>query len=107
MRLRDEITVYSRTAGTAVGPYGDPVDVEDAGTTVPAYVEPADLTEDEINRQTRTNRYFVMVDGITVVDALSRIEWEGESYEVVGEPGPWKNHRGLHHYELQMRRTEG
>ena len=107
MKLRDEITVFSVTAGTATGPYGDPVDVESAGTTVPAYVEPEDLSEDEINRDTRVNRYFVMVDGMVEVDALSRVEWEGESYQVVGEPGPWKNHKGLHHYEFQIRRTEG
>ena len=107
MKLRDEITVYSVTAGTATGPYGDPVDVESAGVTVPAYVEPLDATEDEINRDTRTTRYFVMTGDAVVVDELSRVVWEGESYEVKGEPGRWKNYRGPHHLEFEIQKTEG
>jgi hypothetical protein len=107
MRLRDQIEIVTRTQGTVADRYGDLPDIESAAVTVPAYVEPLDATEDEINRDTRRSRYLVLVRADATVDALARITWEGEDYEVIGEPGLWKNHRGAHHRELEMRRIEG
>lgn len=83
--------------------YGDPEYEPDEGTDVPAHVEPLDATEEEVNRNTRLNRYRVTVALEAEVDGLSTVQWNGKTYEVQGEPALFGGYRGPHHLEFEMR----
>lgn len=48
---------------------------------------------------------FVRAD--TAIDVDDHVEWEGDTFEVVGKPLPAKTPRGLHHYEAQLRLIVG
>lgn len=106
--LVGEVTLYGlETSAGATSVFGDPIYGEDEGVTVPAFVSPLDATEDEINRDVRINRYGVIVDLDAELDGLSELDWNGKRWEVIGEPRLYSSHRGGHHYEFEIRRTEG
>lgn len=87
--------------------YGNPVGAYDAGTVVAAWVSPATVDENTVDRDTRLIEQEVVLPPGTVVSALSRITYEGKEYEVIGDPRTAPTPLGAHHVELVMRRTEG
>lgn len=105
--LTDEISLIGITEGVSEDRYGNPIDEEAAPTIVSASVSPLEATEDDLNRETRTSRYKVLVEPTVTIDGLDRVEWRGNSYEVVGEPLVFSTRSGPHHYELTIRNIEG
>lgn len=105
--LRDRVTIFNRSTSVNVDRYGNPLDDEDAGTVVKAMVNPIGAgrgrnEEFEIDRDTRISRYVAIVEPGVSVTATSRVEWNGKSYEIVGEPQLFSG-RGDHHLEFDMR----
>jgi hypothetical protein len=101
------------TQGPATDRYGSLTDVVSAGVVYRANVQPVletrgrDSAEIEIDRDTMIDRFKVTLEPWAIVDGLSRIVWEGDTFEVVGEPSVYKGRNGVHHLTLQVRRIEG
>lgn len=107
--LRDTITVYNKSfSATQTDRYGNAIESEGVGKTIPARVRPFRLSTEQLNNQDRrTIRYQVVCDASVVLDALTRVVWNGQSYEVDGQPGLLTDRNGPHHYEFVMRLVEG
>lgn len=113
--LRETITIYRRTypggSGSGEGGtdrYGNPIAEEDDGTEAPAAVQPFRLQNEELGGRDMTEtRYKVLVAPDVLVDAVARVVWHGQSYEVHGEPVLFSTASGPHHYELILRLIEG
>jgi len=106
MRWYHTISVINPVDG-AKNEYGDTITTDGTPTFSPAWVQPMDATEEEINRDTRVSRFHVLVPKDTVVSAVSKIVWEGKNLEVLGEPQPFHNRNGLHHLEFDAREVLG
>lgn len=112
-QLRDVVTVFMLTYGPDKDRYGTPLEHLDAGTDYRANVQPVletrgrDSAELEIDRDTFIDRFKVTLEPWAVIDGFSRIRWEGDIFEVVGEPSLYKGRNGNHHLTLQIRRVIG
>lgn len=51
--------------------------------------------------------WIMYVEPDVTISAADHVEWEGDTFEVVGKPLPAKTPRGLHHYECQLRLIVG
>lgn len=87
----------------AIDRYGNPVYTEESGVELPAAVQPLAATEDEVNRDTRIQRYHIIVGPDTALDGLTRVEWRGRSLQVIGEPLAFGARGEVHHYEFDAR----
>ena len=111
--LRDKVTVYMVTYGPDTDRYGQPLEHVSAGTEYRADVQALletrgrDSAELEIDRDTFIDRWHVVLEPWAVINGLSRIGWEGDIFEVVGQPTLYKGRNGPHHIILQIRRIEG
>lgn len=111
--LRETITIFIRTypGGSGSGDvdrYNYPTQKESPGIDIPAWVEKFRLAAENLNEQDRReNRVRVMVAADAPLDGLSRFEWQGSSYEVLGEPTLFTNASGPHHLELVGRQVLG
>lgn len=111
--LRDKVTVYMITQGPDTDRYGTLIDHVSAGVEYRADVQPVletrgrDSSELEIDRDTMIDRFKVILEPWAVVDGLSRIQWKGDTFEVIGQPSPYDSRNGPHHLTLQVRRIEG
>lgn len=111
--LRERVTVYARTedesSGAETTRYGDPVLVEGDGVVTEAAVQPLQATEDEVGRDTRIQRYRVIVAPDAPVDGISRLTWRGRTFEVLGEPLAFSGLRDeeVHHLEFDVREVLG
>lgn len=113
--LKDEITLYGIAAdlgsGSGTTPltdrYGNELMVEINLGTYPAEVSAGASSEEEYERDTFTIFYDFTVQADCPVEGVSSIEWNGEQWEVVGEPSLHFDRRELHHKEFQARRFEG
>lgn len=93
------ISIINETASTT-NEYGDTVYVDAAAIQSNAWVQPIAATEEEITRDTRVTRFHILVPPATVVTATSKIQWEGKTLQVLGEPLPYYNRNGVHHLEF-------
>src|SRR4051794_8461675 len=106
--LRDTVTVYSRSdSNSDTDRYGNAVSLEADGVDVRASISPMDALEDEILRDTRVTRYHAVLPPDAPVDALSRVYWNGDTYEVIGSPLLATGRSGAHHLTAVLRRIEG
>ncbi|WP_242882589.1 hypothetical protein [Actinomadura litoris] len=102
---RDTITVLT-SPGT--DPHGDPTGPEQRTPVAGCQVQPAGSTETLDGRDTVTTRARVFAPASAQVTATSRVEWDGRSWDVDGEPGRWPDTAGNpHHLEFTMIRTTG
>lgn len=102
--------VISIVDSTETGPpddYGNPTMVDSASADFPASVTPLDATEEEILRDTRIQRYWIIVNPDATVTGFSRITWRGKNMEVLGEPKVFTTPAGVHHYEFEAREILG
>ncbi|WP_433145071.1 phage head completion protein [Actinomadura nitritigenes] len=78
-------------------------------TTVEACVEPNGTGEATGGRDTVTVHIRVFLHPGTEVKATDRIEWNGRTYEIDGEPQRWPDPTGggEHHVELTATYTAG
>ena len=111
--LRDKVTVFMVTQGPDTDRYGSLQDHVSAGVVYRANVQPVletrgrDSAEIEIDRDTMIDRFRVVLEPWAVVDGLSRVEWEGDIFEVIGEPSLYKGRNNNHHKTFQIRRVLG
>lgn len=105
--LRYSITITPRTETGATDDYGNPTMVDGAPTVVPAHISIVTSTETEILRETRVQIYSVVVSPDAVVDAFSKVEWDGKIMEVLGEPLKYWSRGVPHHCEFQAREILG
>lgn len=106
--LSQQITILTPTATTDT--YGNTVaDWENATErTVAAYVRPAPASENVADRNAVTATWQVHTNDLEIT-ALDRVRFDGEVYEVDGQPNVWQvNPRGgVGHTKLLLRRTVG
>jgi len=100
------LTVFNLAAGS-VDRYDNEVPTFDAGTSVMGWVAPSAVNENTVDRETRLSEFDVALQPDVVVDATSRIEYEGRTHEVIGRPREARTPLGVHHLELVMRVVEG
>lgn len=111
--LRDTVLVYTVTEGPDTDRYGDLIKHQSAGVEYPANVQPVletrgrDSAELEIDRDTMIDRFKVILPVYAVIDGHSRVGWEGDTFEVIGQPSLYKSRNGPHHLSIQIRRVEG
>lgn len=104
------LTIFNLVEGPHVIPendYGDDEYEYDAGTVTTGWVAPVQVMENTVDRETRIDDREVFLRPTEQVFGTSRIEWRGQMHEILGEPRPYYQREGLHHYELVMRAVEG
>lgn len=104
--LSQEATVVTRPI-SGRDPYNNPAPGPEARATYPARLEQTGTSERTVDRNTVVSTFRLFLPPEAVVDALDRVEVDGESYEVVGEPNRLTTPRGLHHLELELRLVRG
>lgn len=105
--LRQSIILMA-SVETGTSDYGDAIHSISSLGSYPASVSVMDRSENEQGRDTFTDLYAFVVQASCPVEGVDSITWEGETYEVVGEP---KDHRlpngQVHHKEFQGRLYRG
>jgi hypothetical protein len=107
MNLHDTVT---RQRGTASeGSHGEPVTDWTAPATAvyPAEVQPVSTAEALAAQQRTETRWKAFLPYYADVEPTDRIVWDGDTYEVDGEPERWKRRAVGHHLELFLIRWEG
>ncbi len=93
------VTVYPWSGGTE-DRYGNPIDAWGTGVEYPARVQQDTSAETLINRDTRQSVYTVFLPPTAVVTALSKIEYNGRTLQVVGDPDEVADSMSTHHKEI-------
>jgi head-tail adaptor len=89
--------------------YGNEVKNWFAATRTPAKAWVAQRTASEIRdgREALVGSWTIMLAPDTDISGRSRVEWDGRTFEVDGEPRPAHTRRGPHHLEATLRLVEG
>lgn len=88
--------------------YGDAVHSISSLGSYPASVSVLDRSENEQGRDTFTDLYSFVVQASCPVEGVDSVTWNGETYEVVGEPLNHMLPNGqVHHKEFQGRLYRG
>jgi head-tail adaptor len=105
--------------------YGDTVDVLRASSTtdrygndvagtwathlsdVPAVVQPANTSENVVDRDTVVTRYRLHIGPDTDITALDRIVWRGRTFDIDGDLEQHSRKGTPHHLEAFLRGTSG
>lgn len=107
VRLRDRVTILH--AELIPGSYNSKVrDWPNATQTVePADVQQVGSTEDVVLQQRTETRWRVFLRPTAVLTAADRLEWDGKTLEVVGEPDRPRLGGRIHHTEAVVRAVAG
>jgi hypothetical protein len=102
--LTETVTVYSPSFD-AMDAYGNPQPGTETSADYPARLEA--LTSDELlrDRDTIVADWRVFLPPAAVVSPFARIEADGKSFEVHGDPIEQRAPRGIHHIELRLKRV--
>lgn len=107
MRYPHTVTIVQ--AATTTDRYGNTS--QDWGTAVrtasPAWVQSRSTSEENGNRRAVLEDLMAFLPPTTKVTAHDRMEWDGRTYEVDGEPARFYNLAGLHHLEVPLAVVEG
>ena len=106
-RLKDHVTVvHTELVG---GSYNSKVrDWAHATRTVePAEVQQLGSTEDVVLQQRTETRWRLFLRPTAVLAAADRVEWDGKTLEVVGEPDRPRLGGRPHHVEAVLRVVSG
>ncbi|MFD0210816.1 hypothetical protein ACFVH9_17185 [Streptomyces hirsutus] len=76
-------------------------------STIQGQVEPAASSENRDNRDQVTTTYLVRLPPGTAVGPRDRLEWNGMTLEVTGDPLPWSGLAALDHIQLTALRIRG
>ncbi|MEU6635712.1 hypothetical protein [Streptomyces rochei] len=76
-------------------------------TAVQGQVEPAASSENRENRDQVATTYLVRLPPGTAVGPRDRLEWNGMTLEVTGDPLPWSGLAPLDHLQLTAVRIRG
>jgi hypothetical protein len=100
------VTVYPYSPGTE-DRYGNPTDDWGAGVATPARVDSDATSEDLMSRDTRHTLFTVFLPATVTINALSKVEWDGRTLQVVGEPAQLNDAVGVQHIEAVCEVFEG
>jgi hypothetical protein len=102
--LTETVTVYSPSFD-AMDAYGNPQPGTETSDTYPARLEA--LTSEELvrDRDTVVADWRVFLPADAVVSPFDRIEADGKSFEVHGDPIEQRAPRGIHHVEVALKRV--
>ncbi|MFF9210477.1 MULTISPECIES: hypothetical protein [unclassified Streptomyces] len=75
--------------------------------TVQGHVEPAGSSENRDNRDQVATTYVVRLPPGTAVAYQDRLEWDGMTLEVSGDPQPWSGLAPLDHLQLNATQVRG
>lgn len=107
--LNDAVVLHPRIA-VSVDEFGSVVDGFGPPTTWCGTVQLGAVAEDHGDRDQQTQFADLFLVPDCPVRGRDRIEWRGETWEIVGEPQrletPYQPGR-THHIEAQIRRTRG
>lgn len=95
----------------ATDDYGTPRKVPaDTGPDSPAFMQPRQSTEGHSSQGAATGQrivdhWVVYLPAPSVLDGWSHLRWEGDVYEVDGDPGRFDTPAGPHHKRTNLRRV--
>lgn len=102
--LAETVTVY-RPSFDAVDAYGNPQPGTETSDSYPARLEALSSEELVRDRDTVVANWRVFLPASTVITPFDRIEADGKSFEVWGDPIEQRTPRGVHHVEVLCRRV--
>lgn len=73
----------------------------------PAYLEQTAQQEITIGRDMEISDHLLVLPPTAIIDGKDDVEVDGLFYVVVGPPAPLYTPRGLHHYEVRLRKVTG
>lgn len=83
---------------------GDPTEDEVSGCSV----QPSSSVELTDGRDTVVSLWDAFLPAGTDVRATDQVRWNGQLYEVDGDPAPWDDDLGrAHHIEVRLRHVTG
>lgn len=101
-------TLYSRQTSGQTDAYGIEVFTETAQTVTGCSLQPAEGKELLGMQDLVTNRYLLFAPAGTSFDAVDRVEFNGQSFEVDGSPNEWCDFMGRpHHTIVNLRQVTG
>lgn len=74
---------------------------------VPAVVQPADTSENVIDRDTVVTRYRLHIGASTDITSGDRVVWQGRTFDVDGDLELHSRKGTPHHFEAFLRVTSG
>lgn len=75
------------------------------GPTVPAVMQQDESTEVTADGQRTTTAWRCMLPPDALIDAFGYVRWNGDLYEIDGEPAQRDGPDGPHHIEARARRV--
>ena len=104
-------TIVIRRAAEVTAEYGTGTTLDwsqavDSDPVAGCSVQPLQNVEMTVDRDNVTTRWTAFVPFGTDVQALDRIVWDGDVYEIDGDPQRWP-FGGLSHIVLTLHRSEG
>jgi hypothetical protein len=103
---RDVVTRVRRSA-TGVDPYGNDVTTEQRTEIDGCNIQPDDSSEVLGSADRVTTRYLLHTPGSADLTATDAIEWGGITFEVDGDPLPWRFTGRAHHLQVYLKRWTG
>lgn len=102
--LAETATVHIPTYD-AVDAYGDPQPGTETSTAYPARLEALSSEELIRDRDTVVADWRMFLPPDAVITPFARVESDGKSFEVWGDPIERRSPRGVHHLEVALRRV--
>jgi hypothetical protein len=102
--LVEEVTIYE-PAFDALDAYGNPQPGTETSTDYPARLEQLSSEEIVRDRDTVVADWRMFLPPGASVSQFARVEADGKSFEVWGDPIEQRTPRGIHHLELRLRRV--
>lgn len=105
-------TITIRRAGSKAADYGNQTELDWSDGAISdreltgCSVEPAPAPEDTRERDNVAVRWIVRAPGNPDVTALDRAVYDGDVYDIDGQPEHWP-HRPLEHTVINLRRSTG
>ena len=109
----DALLVHTVTIvhpGTTTDGYGDTVADWSGATeeTSPARVTQRTATEDNNGRAATITEWRLLLPATATIAAADRVTWNGDTFEVVGDPvEAVRRSATVHHVEVTLRKVEG
>lgn len=107
--LPDRVTIVHRPATSTRDQFGNPVAdwaTADRDEDVPANFQPAARSEDVVDTDRAVTRAQLYLAGGATITAFDRVEFDGHTYAVEGEPERWRDGGTEDHVEVALVRAD-